>query len=173
MEKLEHLLFEDSIKPHLSLDDDLTLWLAFLNQFNVELDTYRLSKKNDVFLQIGCCSHWLRPHQTRLTVAGGFAYPVGYDKTISYGVGLPKFDWSEKFVFDKSQEMWLKTEKFFGKRKLVCRVAIPSRTNRHNQAAIHLLWSPGTPETPDQKCKLFYGFRKRNKMWECTASQKL
>ncbi|MEZ5428237.1 MAG: hypothetical protein R2747_18350 [Pyrinomonadaceae bacterium] len=144
--------------------------MEFLDIFNQSLYFYNPKKKDEIFLQIGSCSHWLRPNQTRLTVAGGSAYPAGYDKTINSGYGLPAFDWSELFYFDKRQNIWLRAEGFSGKRKLVCRVTLPNRTRQHNQAAIHLIWFPGSPEDPSQKLKMFYGFRRIDGKWQCVAS---
>jgi len=51
--------------------------------------------------------------------------------------------------------------KFSGKKKLVFRAAFPTRTGRHQQAAIHTIWIPGTPDQPDKQAPKFYGFRKK------------
>ncbi len=46
------------------------------------------------------------------------------------------------------------------------RVTIPSRTKRHQQAAVHTLWHTGK-----EKELVFYGFRRREQEWICTASR--
>jgi hypothetical protein len=46
------------------------------------------------------------------------------------------------------------------------RVTIPSRTKRHQQAAVHSLWHTGK-----EKETVFFGFRKREQGWVCTASK--
>ena len=56
-----------------------------------------------------------------------------------------------------------------GKRKLNVRVAIPSRSTKHNQAAIHTVWTPGTPMKPRQKLNRLYGFRKFGADWTCVT----
>src|SRR5262249_15151290 len=64
----------------LSRQDDGRLWEALLDLLVADVEQllrgYR--RKEHVLLQIGTCAHWLRPHQTRWTAAGGFAAPEGY-----------------------------------------------------------------------------------------------
>src|SRR5258708_3339750 len=59
-----------------------------------------------VLVEVGRCSHWLRPHQTRWTADGGFPHPTGYGSgrgghSLS---GLPQFDWS--VVLEWSGSEW-------------------------------------------------------------------
>ena len=54
-------------------------------------------------------------------------------------------------------------DKFSGKKQVVLRVAVPSRTAKHKQAAVHTVWS-----TSNQM--KFYGFRNVAGMWRCVAA---
>jgi hypothetical protein len=138
------------------------------------------TKKQRIFLQIGACSHWRRPHQHRWTAAGGFAWPDGYlqkyeDHTKNswgpIGGGLPELDWFVLIHWNGEEKKWQIVEpKFSGKKKLVFRAAFPTRTGRHQQAAIHTIWIPGTPDQPDKQATKFYGFRKKEQSWECVAA---
>jgi hypothetical protein len=99
----------------------------------------------------GACSHWLRPHQTRWTKAGGFAYPDGYRNF------EPEFDWSVVLLF--RDEQWVPVAR---KRPTFLHVVIPSRTARHKQAAIYTRWLPA-------KETILYGFRQLDGKWRCVA----
>ena len=164
--------FESIVRPFLTDEDDPKLWAMVFETLAHDFEALHSieSSKHEIFLQIGACSHWLRPHQTRWTAAGGFAAPVGYQGNSAYGHGLPEFDWFVILYRDQKESRWLQAEKFFGKRKLICRVALPTRTMRHNQAAINAIWSPGTPTNPDRKLEVHYGFRKVAGEWKCVAS---
>ncbi len=164
--------FETAILPRLSYGDDARFWLTVFEDLAQEFSRLGVDecKGYDIFLQIGACSHWLRPHQTRLTAAGGFALPAGYLGGGFSRDGLPEFDWSVLFQRDKTQGAWLQSDKFFGKRQLLCRVALPSRTLRHNQAVVHVLWSPGTPAQPKEKAKSFLAYRKIDDEWQQVAT---
>jgi len=57
----------------LNAEDDPHLWRSVLA---VLLDEFsyrhpKIEKGTECFLQIGACSHWFRPHQSRWTAAGG------------------------------------------------------------------------------------------------------
>lgn len=164
--------FENIVRPFLTDEDDPEFWSTVFETLAHDFETLHSteSSKYEIFLQIGACSHWLRPHQTRWTAAGGFAAPVGYQGNGVYGHGVPEFDWFVILCPDQNEDRWVQAEKFFGKRKLICRVALPTRTSRHNQAAINAIWSPGTPTNPDKKLEVHYGFRKVNGIWKCAAS---
>ena len=58
---------------------------------------------------------------------------------------------------------WSSVKKLSNKKTTVLRVAIPARTGRHKQAAVHMQWSPGG-ET------ILYGFRKVTEKSECVAA---
>jgi hypothetical protein len=167
--------FESAIGPYLSREDDPEFWVVALDILSRDFESIYSSesKKNEVFLQLGACSHWLRPHQTRLTAAGGFAYPSGYLGGAFGRDGLPELDWSVIFHRDRKENRWVQTDKFFSKRKIICRVALPRRTSRHNQAAVNVIWTPGTPEDPEKKLAMYYGFRKVDGEWGCVVSGEL
>jgi hypothetical protein len=169
---LTELKFGGPVQLFLDEEDDPTLWAGVFD--TLARDFVSLSseapKGYEVFFQVGACSHWLRPHQTRLTAAGGFAYPAGYLGSGFSRRGLPEFDWYAILHRNRGAGTWAQTPKFFGKRRVVCRVALPARTLRHEQAAVHAFWSPGTPSNPDRKLRMYYGFRKVGGAWECVAS---
>ena len=169
---LTELNFDGPVRLFLEDEDDPALWAEVFVTLARDFGAlYSAEPKGyEVFFQVGACSHWLRPHQTRLTAAGGFAYPAGYLGSGYSRRGLPEFDWFTILYRDREEGVWAQTGKFFGKRRLVCRVAVPARTLRHNQAAVHVLWSPGTPENPERKLRMYYGFRKVDGSWECVAS---
>ena len=150
----------DSLLRHLRLNDDTALWRVALEHILGELP--RTPGTPGRLVQVGRCSHWLRPHQTRWTADGGFAWPTGYG---SGGGGysrtaLPQFDWS--VVLAWTGERWEPAADKAAKPAL--RVAIPSRTMWHQQAAVHTIWM-----TAKEKERRFYGFRKKSGVWRCTA----
>jgi hypothetical protein len=145
------------VDSKLAVDDDRAFWHAALSVLIDEfLVRYAAKSTNkDWAIVFGACSHWVRPHQTRWTAAGGFAYPSGYKES------LPELDWSLTFVF--RDRKWIPASKLSGKSVRIFRAALPSRTSRHNQAAVHTTWSPGN-ET------VLFGFRRMNEKWECVAA---
>lgn len=167
--------FKTAILLHLSPKDDTRFWLTVFDDLTQEFLSLGIDKRKgyEIFLQIGACSHWLRPHQTRLTGAGGFALPAGYLGGGFSRDGLPEFNWSVLLHRNQTQGSWLETDKFFGKRQLLCRAALPTRTVQHNQAVINVSWSPGTPAQPKQKTKLFYAYRKIADKWKQVAAGSL
>ena len=147
----------EAVEAKLAADDDRDLWRAALCVLTDEL-VQRYGEESRTIacaMVLGACSHWVRPHQTRWTAAGGFAYPVGYREA------LPELDWSLILLFRDGQ--LIPVAKLPGKKSILFRVAIPSRTARHKQAAVHTRWSPGG-ET------VFFGFRKVNEKWACVAA---
>jgi hypothetical protein len=50
-----------------------------------------------------------------------------------------------------------------GKKLMLFRLALPSRTARPNQAAVHTRWSPGS-ET------VLFTFRRVKEKWKCVAA---
>ncbi len=153
--------------------DDRKLWIFALDVLlrDAEYDISQ-GKRRAVWIHLGACSHWLRPHQTRWTADGGFAYPAGYDDGIYGDDGLPQFDWSV-YLARNELHQWRVFSGAFGRRSprtLDWRVTFPSRTARHQQAVIHTLWRPGTPANPRQKRARFYGFRRQEDGWELRAT---
>ena len=154
-----------AIKEQLSPEDDPALWGRVLQVLAEDVSTIEL------YAEIGRCSHWLRPHQTRWPTAGGFAWPTGYgDGNSGFSrTGLPGFDWSVVLQFDPDLMGWVIPEKLPTKRPNRIRVAVPSRTTRHGQAAVHTLWPAGTLDARNKRA-VFYGFRSLSGYWELKAS---
>lgn len=152
------MLAIEELTDRLDEDDDPELWQAVLRTVIGECDP-----ASGAVVEVGRCSHWLRPHQTRWKAGGGFAWPTGYGSGGGgYSrMGLPQFDWSIILGWDGAG--W----EIVPRRSLrtALRVAIPSRTGRHPQAAVHAVWHTGR-----EKRLVFYGFHKRAGGWVCTAS---
>jgi hypothetical protein len=74
---------------------------------------------------------------------------------------LPELDWSLILVF--RDRRWIVLSKFPGKKLMLSRLALPSRTAHHNQAAVRAPWSPGN-ET------VLFAFRKVKEKWKCAAA---
>jgi hypothetical protein len=159
------------IAEHLTGDDDPDLWDVTTTTLLAEAAAAAVDTREEVYAQIGCCHHWISPHHPiRWTADGGFAWPFGYDKTTtgwSYRA-LPAFTWSESLRW--TGDGWEPGRT--GRRCLVFRVAIPARTARHLQAAVHTIWTPRSPTDREKVVQLF-GFRKREGLWSLTASEAL
>lgn len=141
----------------LSRDDDPYLWRAALSVVTDDfLQRYNRGSKNKNWgIVVGACSHWVRPHQTRWTKAGGFAYPAGYKSF------KPELDWSVILLFH--DQKWIPVVTLPGKRLALLDVVIPSRTARHKQAVIYSRWRASGE-------LVFYGFRKLDGKWSCVAA---
>jgi hypothetical protein len=157
------------IACHLTQDDDPALWDVATTAVLADAGAAATGTRDEVYVQIGCCHHWISPHRPiRWAAGGGFAWPFGYDPTTtgwSYRA-LPAFTWSE----------WLKwtgggwEPGRTGRRCLVFRVAIPARTARHSQAAVHTIWTPRCPAGREKAVELF-GFRRREGVWSLAATE--
>ncbi len=161
-------LLHPLIAEHLTGDDDLDLWDTATGALLAEAEASAASTPQEVYAQIGCCHHWISPHGIWWGADGGFAWPFGYNKTTtgwSYRA-LPDLTWSEHLRWAGGAWEPGRT----GKRCLVFRIAIPARTARHPQAAIHTIWTPRSPMTSEKVVQLF-GFRKRDRGWSQTASE--
>jgi hypothetical protein len=160
-----------AVRERLTADDDPAFWEAAVEHLLAEAEHLLLTGayQKGVQAQIGRCSHWLRPHQTRWTEGGGFAWPSGYGGFGYSRNGLPEFDWSCVRRWDPDTASWEAEETASRKGRLLFRAALPARTARHAQAAVHTLWTPGPPGRPRQKLCQFYGFRRRAGRWLCTA----
>jgi hypothetical protein len=84
--------------------------------------------------------------------------------------GLPGFDWSVKLQFEPAVANWIIPLEMPAKRFSFVRIAVPARTTRHRQAAVHTLWSPRTLDA--KKRTVFYGFRNLSGVWELMARSK-
>jgi hypothetical protein len=156
------------IAVHMTCDDDPDLWEVATTTLLAEAGATAVDAGDNVYAQVGCCHHWIRPHQSRWTADGGFAWPFGYDKTTtgwSFSA-LPALTWSVSLRW--TEDGWEPGRT--GRRCLVFRVAIPARTAGHLQAAIHTIWTPRSPRTHEKLVQL-YGFRKREGVWSLTASE--
>ncbi len=156
----------------LSEEDDPMLWRFLMECLtgDLRLQLQGFKYKHPLYLKIGCCSHWLRPHQTRWTADGGFAWPSGYGGNEGNSrMGLPELDWS--VLYRWVDTAWVPAKKFQGKKRSVLRVAVPARSLRHQQAAVHSLWDMGFPASLDQKLVRFYGLRKKEGVWNITATK--
>ena len=173
MERLNHNSLVEIIEPFLGPDDDSAFWNQAIHVLvsDIESEISERPPDRDIYLTIGACSHWLRPHQTRWAASGGFAWPTGYGGGTLSRRGLPQFDWSVIFLWDVNSEIWEPVNRFKGKKKLTFRAALPTRTTRHDQSAVHTLWEPGSPIHPTKKRVRFYGFRKREQDWACVESK--
>jgi hypothetical protein len=149
------------IGEKLGADDDPHLWRAVLRAVAEDASALGCSR---LYAIVGCCSHWLRPHQSRWTAAGGFALPVGYGDGEGFLRGLPNLDWRVILEFDRAQLGWVLPPRPPAKGFNSVRLAIPSRTARHGQAAVHAVWSPKASGTR-QKRTAYYGFRKSDDGW--------
>jgi hypothetical protein len=138
----------------LDAEDDPALWALVLETILGDA-----GRDWGTVIEIGRCSHWLRPHQTRWTADGGFAWPSGYGSGGYSRNALPQFDRSVLLRWTGTS--WESARTTPGSPDV--RVAIPARTTRHRQAAIHTRWSCIAERTR------FYGFRNRRERWELTA----
>lgn len=153
------------LKEMLGVEDDPQLWREVLSAVAQDAS---LVTSAPLYAVVGCCSHWVRPHQSRWTAAGGFALPVGYGDGEGFLRGLPNLDWKVILQFDLPKLGWVTPHRTPAKRVDYVRLAIPSRTARHNQAAVHAIWSAGTSDSR-QKRTAYYGFRKGESGWRLVA----
>jgi len=95
--------FCQKVISHLTTEDDAGFWVTAFDTIMSDIEALYpdKTKKQKIFLQIGACSHWRRPHQHRWTAAGGFAWPDGYVQKYEdhiknswgpVGGGLPELD---------------------------------------------------------------------------------
>ncbi len=151
----------EAVQERLTAHDDPQLWIEVLRAAADDalyLQT-ELGHGLKLYAIVGACSHWFRPHQTRWTAGGGFAAPIGYGPGKLYRRGQPELDWSVILQFDFDGQLWSTPERPPPKNFRSVRLAIPTRTTRHAQAAIHVEWSPGTYRAKTKRID-FYGFRK-------------
>lgn len=163
--------YQDLILSQLSPEDDEEFWLTATAVLlhDVEAKLEERNSKVKVYAQIGACSHWLRPHQMRWTAAGGFAWPTGYGGRRQSRLGLPEFDWFVLLHRNLDSQSWEPVEKITGKKHLIFRAALPTRTSRHPQAAIHTAWIPNRLSGQKEWFPRVYGFRKLDGTWQCVA----
>jgi hypothetical protein len=163
------------VEEHLTKEDDPALWQRVLETVAEDASVLQVANnRSHLYTELGACSHWLRPHQTRWTAAGGFAFPIGYGDGEGFapGVsGLPGLDWRVILQFDPALIGWVIPAESPTKRFSFVRIAIPSRTARHRQAAVHTVWSPRTLDAKEKRT-VFYGFRNLSGVWKLAARSK-
>ena len=100
-----------------------------------------------LFLLVGPCSSWLRPHQTRWRVGDlEFAWPSGYGGVGFSRTGLPALDWCCCFQYsDTGVYTMVDVPHRFKNRQILLRIAIPTQTAARRKASINMYWTPGTP----------------------------
>jgi len=175
MESRSTELIEALVMERLSEHDDPDAWRAFMSFILPEAEFLCQGNQRNMTIKtiIGACSRWLRPHQTRWTADGGFASPMGYGRRGFTRYGRPEHDWEISVVWNPDTLKWQKPDaRNATKRRpiLEFRICVPTRTRRHNQAAVLTTWSPGSPPLPKEELDQRYGFRKINSEWVCTAS---
>lgn len=161
-------MLHPSIAAQLDSTDDPGLWDVDVNTILADAAQMGRETHEVIFARVGCCRHWIRPHQSRWTAEGGFAWPFGYDKTttgFSFSA-LPELEWSIFFQWTGASWELGRT----GARCLLLRVAIPARTTRHAQAAVHTIWTPRSPLSQEKVVQL-YGFRKQDGIWQLMAAE--
>jgi|ERR1039458_3085391 hypothetical protein len=153
----------------LSADDDPALWEQVLQTAAQDASLLQVrSSCSKLYAIVGLCSHWAQPHRSRWRAAGGFAVPYGYGDGEGFVWGLPNLDWSVTLELDSSRTGWVHPQQLPTKRFRSVRLAVPSRTTRHRQAAVHAIWSSGTLDAKHQRT-VFYGLRKTEQGWKLVA----
>ncbi len=159
----------NDLSPHLQDDDDLQLWSAVLNVAIGDINRrFEASESTrDLYLLMGPCSKWLRPHQTRLLIHDReFAWPSGYGGTSYSRSGLPELDWcccfkrNQDQTFDNIDVPYKITN-----RKLAVRIAVPARSLGRHRASVNLMWTHGTPENPRRPIVRLLAFNKIDVNW--------
>lgn len=137
------------IQPYLSDEDDPALWEAALRTAcnDISTEVSESQTKRQVFLIVGPCSSWLRPHQTRWRADDlEFAWPSGYGGVGYSRTGLPELEWCCCFQYDGTDAYTMvDVPHRFKSRQHVLRIAIPTRTVHRRKASINMYWTPGTP----------------------------
>ena len=142
-------LIHDDLTAKLTADDDPVLWEFALTTIlgRTRADALPYTGKEAVCVQIGCCSHWIRP---KWRTESGIRFTSGYDPTVTAwsGRSLPAFDWSLKWRVEPASGSLEPMHGQPTRRPLCHRICIPARTARHPQATVHTIWTPGSPTTP-------------------------
>jgi hypothetical protein len=160
--------FSLDIYELLDAEDDPAFWQVAIDR--ILGDTHGAANeyagKESILVQIGRCSHWIRPHTKN---RAGTAWPYGYGN-VGQGFSLsslPEFDWSLRWARQPETGTWFRAKGQPSRRPLVQRIAIPARTASHPQGTVHTIWLPGSPESTRYKRTSVYGFEKREPGWQC------
>jgi len=165
--------FGTRILVNLGTDDDERLWRAAIDVLfrDAEFLCHHARPKSPIYTQLGCCSHWLSPHNSGSWLPDArFAWPSGYGGGTHSIFGLPEFDWSLIWRWDRGTNRWTRNDRIRSKRPLAFRVTLPARTARRTRAVVHALWLPGSPTVPNVKLLQAYGFVKQDAEWHCTST---
>lgn len=165
-------------------DDDAALWDCALGTILPQLDARWASEPRGVrrvYVGLFRVSAWRRPHQTRWILGGGFAAPEGYGRHADEGR-----DWVVWLTRARESARWMAgprgEPRGLGRGDYVVRVSIPSRTARHDQAAVAASWRPESPwegmtrrrgagGRPRRREHTWYGFRRSPSGWGFTTQQ--
>lgn len=158
-----------TILKYLEESDDPKLWLEVLAAVAADAaGLYAQGMRSRLYAVIGSCSHWVRPHQSRWTAAGGFALPIGYGDGAGLLEGIPNLDWCVTLQFNPGAMDWASPTQAPTKRYKSVRLAVPARTMRHHQAAVHAIWAPGTLDKKHKRT-VYCGFRHFPEGWQLAA----
>jgi hypothetical protein len=164
----------DDIAPYLTVTDDSTLWEAVLRVACDDLSTEvsKSESNRDVFLVLGACSSWLRPHQTRWRVGElEFAWPSGYGGNRYSRTGLPELDWCCCFQYGGADEFTMvDVPRRFKNRQILLRIAVPTQTMNRRKASINMYWSPGTPRNVRRSVVRFLALSRKDAQWSLVGS---
>ena len=162
---------KSELAEHFEAEDCMELWEKSISEIFHDLSFLctPASKTCYINVRVGRCSHWLRPHQTRWTADGGFAWPSGYMGSSYSRTGSPGFDWSTSLTWNPVEKAWAPYWPRRYSHVIYIRVTVPSRTKRHPQAAIPVTLS-GSPLLPDNGFQMIYGYRNGSDGWGCTAT---
>lgn len=164
--------FGSRLRAELTVDDDLQLWQVAVTELlrDAEFLCRHAQSNSPIYTELGCCSHWLSPHNYGSWLADArFAWPSGYGGGRHSIFGLPEFDWSFLWQWSTRDKRWTPSEQIRGRRPLSFRVVVPARTARHSRAVVHAIWIPGSPTIPQTKLLQAYGFVKKGSEWDCTS----
>lgn len=155
-------------------DDDPALWRSVLRFARDDISSQYADScsTRDLFLVIGTCSSWHRPHQTRWKIKHReFAWPSGYGGLGHSLTGLPALDWCFCIQRKESGEFALvKVPSRFKSRQFVVRIAIPTQTVNRRKASVHLLWTPGTPTSIREPLVRCLAFARSDDRWRLAGS---
>ncbi len=169
MDEIQASSLPKPLVERLGADDDPTLWHAILDAAAEDASLLQPpGGRSKLYAIVGCCTHWVRPNRSRWTAAGGFALPVGYGDGEGFRRGLPNLEFHVTLQFDPALRAWICPLEIPTKRFNSVRLAIPSRTARHPQAAVHAIWSSGTLDAKHKRT-VFYGLRKSEHGWKLVA----
>ena len=165
----------DELTAKLTEDDDPALWEFALTTIlgRTRADASLYTGKEAILVQIGRCSHWIRP---KWKTKSGMTWPFGYDPAVfhfgSMGAWFfksnpPYFDWSFKWRLDLASGSLEPAQGQPSRRPLCHRICLPARTARHPQATVHTIWTQVRPTIPSKKVLLLYGFERTTRGWRC------